>query len=121
MSQRFEIWVQDDPQALLRVVGLFAQRSLIPETMTVRRADDTLHVALVAELDAARADILVARLREGVMVIAASRHDAGAALDGAPPARMDSGTGMPSPARGYDRASASEPQQIACPPHQIRL
>lgn len=108
--------MQDDPQALLRVVGLFAQRSLIPETMTVRRADDALHVGLVAELDAARADILVARLREGVMVIAASRHDAGAALDGAPPAWMDSGTGMPSPARGYDRASASEPQQIACPP-----
>lgn len=113
--------MQDDPQALLRVVGLFAQRSLTPETMTVRRADDALHVALVAELDAARADILVARLREAVMVIAASRHDAGAALDGAPPARMNSGTEMATPARGYDRASASEPQQIACPPRQIRL
>ena len=76
MRQRFDLVVADDAQAVLRVVGLFAQRSLIPETITVRRADDALHVALVAELDAARADHLVARLGEAVMVIAASRHDA---------------------------------------------
>ena len=81
MRQRFDILVQNDPQSLLRVVGLFAQRAMIPETLAVARTDDGLHVAIeIAGLDAAGADILVARLREGVMVIGASRQ--GAALVG---------------------------------------
>jgi hypothetical protein len=105
LRQYFDLVVQDDPQALLRVVGLFAQRSLIPEAMTVRRADDSLHVALVTELDAPHADILVARLNEGVMVIAASRRDADAALAGTPSARVDPGPDMAPPARWHDRVS----------------
>ena len=81
MSQRFDILVQNDPQSLLRVVGLFAQRAMIPETLAVARTGDGLRVAIeIAGLDADAADILVARLREGVMVIDASRH--GAALVG---------------------------------------
>lgn len=71
--------MQDDPQALLRVVGLFAQRSLVPETLTAERTDDGLRVtAAVAGIDARGADILVARLREAVLVIDAARHEAAA-------------------------------------------
>lgn len=106
MRQYFDLVVQDDPQALLRVVGLFAQRSLIPEAMTVRRADDSLHVALVTELDAPHADILVARLNEGVMVIAASRRDADAMRAGTPSAGVVPGPDMAPPARRHELASA---------------
>ena len=69
--------MQDDPQALLRVVGLFAQRSLVPETLTAERTDDGLRVtAAVAGIAARGADILAERLREEVLVIDASRHEA---------------------------------------------
>lgn len=77
MRQRFDITVHHDPQALLRVIGLFAQRSLVPERLAVERSGDGLRVAIdVAGLDANGADILVARLREGVLVIDAARHAA---------------------------------------------
>ena len=81
MTQRFDILVAEDPQAMLRVVGLFAQRSLVPERLTMERLtmDERgahLRVSLeVAALDAHGADILVARLREGVMVIDAARRE----------------------------------------------
>ena len=81
MTQRFDIVVAEDPQAMLRVVGLFAQRSLVPERLTMERLtmDERgarLHMSLeVAALDARGADILVERLREGVMVVDATRHE----------------------------------------------
>jgi acetolactate synthase small subunit len=81
LNQHFEIWMQDDPQALLRVVGLFAQRSLVPEALTAQRADDRLRVTTeVSGIDAGGADILVARLREAVLVIDAARHEAAAPI-----------------------------------------
>ena len=76
MTQRFDIVVAEDPQAMLRVVGLFAQRSLVPERLTMERTGAQLRMSLeISSLDARGADILVARLREGVTVIGAERRE----------------------------------------------
>lgn len=81
MTQRFDIWVAEDPQAMLRVIGLFAQRSLVPERLVMEREGACLRLSLeIAALDARGADILVARLRESVMVIDAVRREGAPAL-----------------------------------------
>jgi hypothetical protein len=62
---RFEILAMTDPQALSRVVGYFAQRSIVPEEMSMRVACGVMHIAiLTADLPAAQAQIIAAKLVE---------------------------------------------------------
>lgn len=58
-----------DPQTLLRVLGLFAQRWLMPDKVVVRVRGDVLKVSCRAPpLSAKDLDILAAKLREIVLV-----------------------------------------------------
>lgn len=69
MTHAFRIVARCDPQALPRIVGLFAQRSLVPEQMTARLSGGMLHVAVViADIEPALADLLAAKLGEAVLV-----------------------------------------------------
>ncbi len=69
MTRAFRIAARCDPQTLPRIVGLFAQRSIIPAQMTARLSGGQLHVAVVfADVDGALAEILAAKLREAVLV-----------------------------------------------------
>lgn len=72
MRHCFRIIAFPDPQALPRVIGIFAQRSLIPATMASRLLGDMLHVeAALDDLDAPTAAIITAKLCEGVLIATA--------------------------------------------------
>ena len=46
---RFEILEMTDAQALSRVMGYFAQRSIVPEEMSMRVACGVVHIAILTE------------------------------------------------------------------------
>ena len=62
---RFEISSMTDPQALSRIIGYFAQRSIVPVEMSMRVVCDVMHIAiLTVDLPAAHAQIIAAKLAE---------------------------------------------------------
>lgn len=66
---RLEVEAGHCPQVLLRVLGLIAQRSIVPFTIVASRSDDDL--ALSVEIEALpphQAEALVARVESIVMV-----------------------------------------------------
>ncbi|BBB11290.1 hypothetical protein [Sphingopyxis sp. FD7] len=67
---RFEIDAMADPQSLPRVADFFAQRALVPATMTMHLLSTHMRIEIVvAGLDAARAAVLAAKLGEAVAVV----------------------------------------------------
>lgn len=69
---RFRIEAIADPQSLPRVAGAFAQRGIVPVSLSARLVGDDLQIeVIVADLDVRRAAIVAAKLGEAVAVIAA--------------------------------------------------
>ncbi|WP_188235845.1 hypothetical protein [Sphingopyxis sp. LK2115] len=67
---RFAIDAMADPQSLPRVADFFAQRALVPATMTMHLLSAHMRIEIiVAGLDAAQAAVLAARLAEAVAVL----------------------------------------------------
>lgn len=65
----FSIVASADPQAVLRILGLFAQRHHVPRDMAARRVVDDMHIRIEMEgLDDGAADILCWKLRQIVCV-----------------------------------------------------
>jgi hypothetical protein len=80
VSFLFRVVAFPDPQTLPRIVGIFAQRSLVPTFMASDRRGDMLHVeARLDDLDPAMAAIIAAKLGEAVLVVSAMCHPAGEA------------------------------------------
>ncbi len=72
MRRHFRIVAARDPQTLPRIMGVFAQRTLVPTTLSSRRRGGMLHIdAALDDLDAATAAIIAAKLCESVLVASA--------------------------------------------------
>ena len=72
---RFEIKALTDPQSLARIIGYFAQRSIVPLEVTMRRVADVLYIAIVADdLEAVHAHIIAAKLAELFVVSHVELH-----------------------------------------------
>lgn len=68
---RFRIEAIADPQSLPRIAGAFAQRAIVPASLSARFVDGALQVeATVPGLDDRQAAIVAAKLGEAVVVIA---------------------------------------------------
>ena len=66
---RFVIAGAACPQLPLRLLGLFAQRELIPRDVAIRTGDDTLDIVVIQDaLDPHHAEIIAAKMRALVMV-----------------------------------------------------
>ncbi|MDK2757308.1 MULTISPECIES: hypothetical protein [Blastomonas] len=66
---RFELEAMIDPQSLLRVLGYFAQRSVVPDALQMRVGDDKMTISLtVSDLARAHALIVAAKLEQIVLV-----------------------------------------------------
>lgn len=82
MPHTYGIRAHADPQALMRIVGLFAQRSIIPDQVSCRLAGEYLVIDIQAMVGGdADAHILLYKIREQVCVDRANLVD-GAAHDG---------------------------------------
>lgn len=65
----FAIRAVSDPQVMLRVAGLFAQRSIIPDQICARRSGDFLLIDVEVQLESsAIARLLVEKLRAIALV-----------------------------------------------------
>lgn len=74
---RFRIAAILDPQSLLRVVGAFAQRSIVPTRMDMQVRGGAMRIDVIVEgLAPAQAATITARLREVVAVIDAEMEEA---------------------------------------------
>lgn len=68
---RFRIEAIADPQSLPRVAGAFAQRGIVPDTLSACFDGGTMRIEVaVAELDDRQAAIIAAKLGEAVIVVA---------------------------------------------------
>lgn len=68
-SWRFVIIAAACPQLPLRLLGLFAQRDLIPRDVAIRCAGDTLDIVVIQDaLDPHHAEVIAAKMRALVMV-----------------------------------------------------
>lgn len=66
---RFEVEAMVDPQSLLRVLGYFAQRSVVPDAMEMRVGDGQMTISLTApDLPEAHARIIASKLEQIVLV-----------------------------------------------------
>ncbi|WP_430388303.1 hypothetical protein [Blastomonas fulva] len=66
---RFEVEAMIDPQSLLRVLGYFAQRSVVPDALQMRVGDGRMTISLtVSELAEAHALIIAAKLEQIMLV-----------------------------------------------------
>lgn len=75
-SWRFEVEAIVDPQSLLRVLGYFAQRSVLPDALEMRVGDGRMTISLIAsDLPRAHADIIAAKLEQIMLVEAVTLHD----------------------------------------------
>jgi len=62
---RFEVEAVTDPQSLLRVIGYFAQRSIVPTEVAVKVAGDVMHIAIItADLPTDHAHIIEAKISQ---------------------------------------------------------
>lgn len=69
----FAIRAMPDPQVTLRVVGLFAQRNIIPHQACCRKSGECLLIDIEAELESpAVGSLLLEKLRSMVLVDRAS-------------------------------------------------
>lgn len=69
----FAIRAVQDPQVLLRIAGLYAQREIVPEQICCRKSGDFLLIDLEVVLDGDRtARILLEKIRSLVQVERAS-------------------------------------------------
>lgn len=67
---RFRIDAMPDPQSLPRVANIFAQRALVPATMTMDLLPTHMCIEIVvAGLEAAQAAVIAAKLGESVAVL----------------------------------------------------
>ena len=67
---RFRIDAMPDPQSLPRVANIFAQRALVPATMTMHLLPTHMCIEIVvAGLEAAQAAVIAAKLGESVAVL----------------------------------------------------
>lgn len=65
----FAISAAQDPQVMLRVTGLFAQRSILPHQLRCRKSGDSLLIDVEVELESsAAATVLLEKLRSIVLV-----------------------------------------------------
>lgn len=65
----FAVRAKADPQAMLRIVGLFAQRHQVPRHISALKVGDDLHISTeVEELSEEAADILCWKIRQIVCV-----------------------------------------------------
>lgn len=72
MRTLFRIVAVPDPQTLPRILGIFAQRTLVPATLSSQRRRGMLHIeAALDDLDAPTAAIIAAKLCESVPVASA--------------------------------------------------
>ncbi len=72
MRHAFRIVAIADPQALPRITGIFAQRSLVPIRMSADCRGGKLHVeAVLDDLSSSTAAVLAAKLAEAVLVASA--------------------------------------------------
>lgn len=72
MRTLFRIVAVPDPQTLPRILGVFAQRTLVPSTLSSRQRHGMLHIeAALDDLAAPTAAIIAAKLCESVMVASA--------------------------------------------------
>jgi acetolactate synthase regulatory subunit len=70
VTHRFHVSILAEPQALCRVLGVIAQRSLVPDRLDVSRAGDQLEIALeIAGITADVARLVAARLEAQVLVV----------------------------------------------------
>ena len=68
---RFRIEAIADPQSLPRVAGAFAQRGIVPDTLSAGFDGDTMRIEVtIAGLEARQAAIIAAKLGETVLVVA---------------------------------------------------
>lgn len=73
---RFRIDAAPDPQSLLRVAGLFAQRSIVPTAMTMHVQRSLMRIDVtVAGLAPLQAATIAAKLREVVAVAGAELEE----------------------------------------------
>jgi len=79
VRRRFRIVAVPDPQTLPRIIGIFAQRSLIPSTMAVKLRGDQLDIeTTLDDLDAPTSAMIAAKLAESVLVASVVCESAGA-------------------------------------------
>ncbi|RXZ64220.1 hypothetical protein [Pelagerythrobacter rhizovicinus] len=68
---RFHIDAIADPQSLPRVAGAFAQRGIVPDSLSARFDGDTVRIEVaISGLHARQAAIIAAKLGETVTAIA---------------------------------------------------
>lgn len=66
---RFDIEAMVDPQSLMRVLGYFAQRSVVPDTLEMRVEAGRMTIRLTApDLPEPHAHIIAAKLEQIVLV-----------------------------------------------------
>jgi acetolactate synthase small subunit len=76
MIHQFELKLLPDPQSLLRVLGLFAQRQIVLQSVHCERRGDDLHMTMAAaDMDAAMANNVAEKLRQLVVVVQAQLID----------------------------------------------
>lgn len=69
MSWRFAVEAADDPQTLLRVLGFFAQRWIVPVGVTMTLRDGVMAIDVeIEDLNAPSASIIALKLQENVLV-----------------------------------------------------
>ncbi|WHO38450.1 hypothetical protein PMI04_018170 [Sphingobium sp. AP49] len=80
MTWHFSIDALAEPQALPRILGQFAQRSLVPTALHLATEADVMRIALSVDgLDARQAMAIAAKLQEAILVLAATARLAQAA------------------------------------------
>lgn len=66
---RFTVQTVSDPQALLRVLGLFSQRDFVPQALTARQTDDGLELCIEQQgMEPAMAALVLNKIRSVVLV-----------------------------------------------------
>lgn len=66
---QFEVEAAVDPQSLLRVLGYFAQRSVVPDALEMRVGDDRMKISLTAlDLPETHAQIIASKLEQIMLV-----------------------------------------------------
>lgn len=70
MTHDFQLNLLLDPQSPLRVLGLLAQRQIVPQSVHCEKRGDRLHMAIeVVDIDIAMAQSLAEKLRQLIVVV----------------------------------------------------
>lgn len=68
MTVRLHIRAVAASETLSRIIGLLAQRALVPDMLAAHRHDADLHIELDLAIDTDRALLIAAKLREQILV-----------------------------------------------------